>query len=55
MYAKYTKKQWEEVTGRSYRALNYSEREQANNEIKSMKAAEAEAASGGGGGGGRGR
>lgn len=33
--------QWEEVTGKSYRALNYAEREQANNEIKAMKAVEA--------------
>jgi hypothetical protein len=36
------------MTGRSYRALNYSEREQANNEIKAMKQAEAQAASAGG-------
>lgn len=33
--------QWEEMTGRSYRALNYAERELANNEIKAMKLAEA--------------
>ena len=36
------------MTGRSYRALNYAEREQANNEIKAMKAAEAAASSHGG-------
>ena len=30
--------QWEEQTGKSYRALSYLEREQANNEIKAMKA-----------------
>lgn len=42
------------MSGKSYRALNYAEREQANNEIKAMKAVEA-AEKDGTGRGGRGR